>query len=95
MKAITLAPKAENDLHDIRRYTIQQWNLNQAEAYLSGMGRLFADLASGARFSRGVGRDGFRKAQYVSHMIYFLETSDSITIARVLHMRMDAEKHLG
>jgi toxin ParE1/3/4 len=95
MKSIAVAPEAECDLSDIRRYTIKQWNLAQAETYLSGMGKTFAEIASGSKISRAVGRDGFRKVSYGSHMIYFLETLEAITIARILHVRMDAEKHLA
>ena len=94
MKRIALTPAARDDLSDIRSYTIKVWGFNQAEFYLASLGALFRNLAEGAKISQTVGRGNYRKARFRSHMIYFAVSDDEIEIVRVLHVSMDAERHL-
>ena len=94
MKQLILLPDAIGDLADIRNYTTRQWGLAQAETYLGKMGAAFRKITGGEAVSREVEHRDLRKLRFQSHMIYFLETDDSVQIVRVLHGSMDAERHL-
>lgn len=94
MKQFSLSPQALADLSDIRSYTRRRWGAEQAEHYLREMGQFFRDLSLGQRTSRAVRAGQFRKARYVSHMIYFIEDDHSMSVIRILHVRMDADRHL-
>ncbi|NHQ75809.1 type II toxin-antitoxin system RelE/ParE family toxin [Roseovarius gahaiensis] len=44
MKALELSPKARADLEDIWLYSLSQWGLAQADAYLAALRRIIEGL---------------------------------------------------
>lgn len=90
-----LYPFAVSDLEDIWLYTSETWSLEQAERYHAGLVAAFEELASGRKQGRRTNiRDGYFKYAVGSHVVFFRKTDTGIDIVRVLHQRMDAERHL-
>lgn len=97
MKKYILTRKAEEDIRDIWRCTVEEWDEVQAETYLSGLedkiiqaseapgtiGRIRADIKS-----------GYMSFLYESHIEFFKKKMDHIEVIRVLHQRMDIPKRL-
>lgn len=90
-----LTPRAEVDLEDIFAYTARRWSLIQAEDYHAGFVAAFEKLASGER-SGGIAdvSGGYLKYAVGSHLVFYRETGHDIVIVRILHQRMDVERHL-
>ncbi|WP_273215177.1 type II toxin-antitoxin system RelE/ParE family toxin [Runella zeae] len=88
---------AQQDLEDIWFYTVDEWSLEQAEKYISGLLSCFEGLAEGNVIGKPVDyvRKGYKKALYGKHYIFYRTATDKvIEIIRVLHMRMDVESRL-
>lgn len=92
---IEVTAKARNDLFQIGRYTESKWGTSQRNHYLKQLDEAFNLIAD----SPNIGKDrshvlaGYRSFQQGSHVIYYRE-SETIEIIRVLHKRMDVEKHI-
>ncbi len=89
-------PEAEADLQGIIDYTIAQWGKAQAHKYLDGLEERAAQLAErpGLGTDRNPLINGLLSFPYESHVLYYLRQDHGITIIRVLHKRMDPERHL-
>jgi len=89
--------RAEADLEDIIRHTLEQWGSAQARRYLDGLEQRCQLLANNP--GAGVTRDrlavGLHSFPYESHILYYVKQSDGITIVRVLHKYMDPLRHLN
>ena len=98
MKKFRLSVAADADLRKIAEHTLQRWEEEQRNAYITEMFDAFARLAetpSIATSAESV-RKGYRKFPQGSHIIFFREcAAHRIEIIRVLHKRMDAEAHLS
>ena len=96
MSQVVLSPKAKSDLSDIWDYTFSKWGMDQAEKYVRGLWAAMQALALGASVSADIGdvRKGYRKARFGSHVIFFKLTGNGIDVIRILHQRMDFERHL-
>ena len=96
MSGFVLTSKALNDLKEIGRYTERTWGLEQRNHYLLMIDQCFHDLSAAPQ--RGcdcnVIRSGYRKHQAGRHVVFYrVLASDQIEIVRVLHERMDVERH--
>ncbi len=97
MAAYNLSGKAASDLVGIYEYTILNFGLEQARAYLLGLHERFQILAD----TPGIGRSAaqlapeLRRHEYQSHIIFYSQTETGILIVCVLHTRMDAKHHFG
>ncbi len=95
MAAYSLSDKAVSDLDGIYEYTILNFGLEQARAYLLGLHERFQILAD----NPGVGRSAaqlapeLRRHEYQSHIIFYIPKEAGVLIVRVLHTRMDAKRH--
>ena len=91
-----LSPRAKEDLESIWLYSLSEWGLNPADAYIDGFIVAFDLLANSPK--AGVAcekiRSGYRKHSVIRHSIYYRETGYGIEIIRILHDRMLAIKHL-
>src|SRR5680860_264394 len=89
MRIARLGALAEQDLIDIWQYTVERWDIEQADAYLDAIGRGIQQLVdrpeTGAK-REGV-RDGYRVLFVNHHAIYNLVTPSVVQIVRVLHRR--------
>jgi toxin ParE1/3/4 len=98
MPSFVLTQKAKADLKAIGRYTGDRWGREQRNRYLAMLDKSFHELAENPA---GKGRDcgdirpGYRKHRAGQHVIYYRPVdAGCIEIVRVLHGRMDAERHL-
>ena len=95
MAVYSLSKKAVSDLDGIYEYTILDFGLKQARAYLIELHECFQILAD----NPGVGRSApqlapeLRRHKYQSHIIFYVPREKGVLIVRVLHARMDAKHH--
>ncbi len=96
MAEFRVSPAAERDLEGIWRYTRQNWGLDQAERYTDTMSAAFQELAESPKSAPSCDhiREGYRRRRVARHVVYFRITTYGIAIIRVLHDRMDAQRHL-
>ena len=92
-----LRPAARRDLVGIRDYTIRTWGKQQAIDYLSGIeacfGRINAQPEQGSLFPTEVG--DYKRVKCGSHYVFYHEAPEVVAIIRILHERMDFERHLA
>ncbi|NTF31444.1 type II toxin-antitoxin system RelE/ParE family toxin [Rhizobium skierniewicense] len=91
MKTYLLTPKAQVDLEQIWDYTEQNWGVLQAEIYVQFIRRTIEGLTDGSIISKSAThvREDYRKTLAGSHVIFFKENSETISVVRILHQRMD------
>ena len=94
-----LSKLAEKDLTGIWRYTMSTWSVEQADKYIAGLIGAIEDIA---RNPLAIGRSyehvriGYRKHLWGSHRIFYRILPDNIPfIVRVLHQKMDYDRHLS
>lgn len=93
--AYRLRPRAEADLADIWRYTARIWSPGQAERYHADIVAVFQKLGRGAMVGRPVDiRKGYFKCLVGSHVVFYRMADWGIEVVRVLHRRMDVDRHL-
>lgn len=96
-KGFVFSPKAQDDLGAIWDYTVQQWGVDQAERYIRDIQDAIWELVAGTKPSQPIEdiRAGYRKALIGVHLLLFrVEDTGIINIVRILHSRMDTERHL-
>lgn len=97
MSRYLLSPAARADLDDIFDYTAQQWGLDQAETYVRGLQHAIERAAADPRIGHSCDeiRPGYRKLAAGSHTLYYRLTADgTVHIVRILHQRMDVDRHI-
>ncbi len=96
MTGYLLSPATQNDVNGIWEYSVETWGIEQATSYIGNIRDTLDGLADGTRISRPVSvRDGYRKILAGSHVVYFRVTDTGlIIVVRILHQRMDVERHL-
>jgi toxin ParE1/3/4 len=91
-----LSPAAKADLEQIWDYT-HHWGVDQAEEYLRELQRAIDRAAANPRIGRACDeiRPGYRKLAAGSHTLFYRVTVEGvIDVVRVLHQRMDVDRHL-
>ena len=89
------ANRATAELHDLRRYSIERWGAPVAKRYLEDIrdaARRVAATPDRARLLRGPYRILRVRSHYL--IVHIDDAADRATIARVLHVAMDIERHL-
>ena len=81
MSRVVLLPRAKDDLSNIWDYTLAAWGLEQADDP-----SLSVDI--------GAVRKGYRKVRCGSHLISFRLTDEGIDVVRILHQKMDFDRHV-
>lgn len=96
MSGVVLSPRAKLDLSVIWDYTLSQWGVDQAEKYVRELWSAMENAASDPTKPVDIGdvRRGYRKSRAGSHVIFFKFTDDGIDVVRILHQRMDFERHI-
>ncbi|WP_421857131.1 type II toxin-antitoxin system RelE/ParE family toxin [Oricola sp.] len=95
MNRVTFSPAAIADIEGIWDYTAESWGADQADRYTDDIRDACHDLATGRKQGRTVGiRDSYLKYAVGRHFVFFVPTGDGIAVIRVLHQRMDTERHL-
>lgn len=96
-KGFILSSRAQDDLEAIWDYTAQRWGVDQAERYIRDIQDAVLGLVAGTRPSQSIDdiRPGYRKALVGSHLLLFRgEDTGAVNVIRILHTRMDTERHL-
>lgn len=96
MSRVTLTPKAKADLDDIWGFTLARWGMDQAEKYVRGLWAVMEKQVSDLTNSTDISdvRRGYRKVSSGSHIIFFKVTPGGIDVVRILHQKMDFNRHL-
>jgi toxin ParE1/3/4 len=96
MPGYRLSTKAAADIRALHEYTIEEFGLEQARVYLRGLAQRLEQLAQTPNIGRRVIELAarLRRADYQSHMIFYIVEPDGILIVRVLHQNIDAKRHL-
>jgi toxin ParE1/3/4 len=97
MTAYVLSPRAQRDVEDIWDYTADHWNVRQAETYIRQIKHAVETVAAEPKNARACNdiRPGYWKYPAGSHVLFFRLTDDgSIEVVRILHSKMDFERHL-
>jgi toxin ParE1/3/4 len=94
---VRLRAAARDDLVDIRRYSELRWGDDRASLYLAEFQMKFALLSENPEIgSAHQGREqAYRKVGVGRHRIYYRRVGNVIRIIRILHVKMDAPRHLG
>jgi len=80
----------------IGQYTQRKWGRQQRNLYLSQLDQTFHTLAKNPAIGRSCDdiRQGYRVYNAGKHLIFYRQyNSDCIQIVRILHERMNVEKH--
>lgn len=97
MTRYAFTPRARADLSEIWNYTARRWDPGQADRYIRQIEAVCADLAAGRKQGRSAAsvRPGYFRCAAGSHVLFY-KTGDAGTleIVRILHQRMDVERHL-
>ena len=87
--------QAAADIHALYDYTIRDFGLEQARAYVHGLTARLDQLAHNPNIGRRVTELSaeLRRVDYRAHMIFYTAGSAGPLIVRVLHQSMDAKRH--
>lgn len=97
MTRYVLSPAARADLEQIWEYSSERWDDDQAEEYLREVQRGIERVVANPRIGRACDevRPGYRKHAVESHTLYYrIAGNDVIDVVRILHQRMDVDRHL-
>ena len=94
---LKLSPKAHADLDAIWNYTVQQWNVEQAEIYLASLGKTMRLIADNPGLGTKIDqvKSGYLKFPAASHLLIYKSTPTAIEVIRILHKRMDVESQIA
>ena len=92
----TFWKKAKQGIARIADYTIETFGIEQARRYREELEACFRNLAENPRTGRSAERlaPGLRRFEHRSHAVFHAQDEDRVLIVRVLHVRMDAPRHL-
>jgi toxin ParE1/3/4 len=86
-----LTPRARRDLDEIYEYGFTTFGEYQADAYHSGLERMFGLLADFPRMAPKV--EGFnpltRRFRFQSHFIYYREQPSFVSVLAIVHHARD------
>lgn len=92
-----LLRRAVDDLDSIWDYTVREWGVEQAEAYLHGLRVGFDRVANGEVRGKAIsGRHAkLLKYRVKSHFFIYEPGVKQMRIIRILHVQMDPDRHLS
>jgi toxin ParE1/3/4 len=96
MSTYVLSNRAREDLREIWSYTADRWGISQADRYALGLHRAIETVANDPDRARSCDhiRAGYRKYSAGAHVLFFRIITEGIEVVRILHQRMDFERHL-
>ncbi|WP_370690110.1 type II toxin-antitoxin system RelE/ParE family toxin [Phenylobacterium sp.] len=91
-----LSPLARKDLEGIWAYSRERWGVDQAERYLRDIQRGVESAAAHPRRGRACDdiSPGYFKLAVGSHLLFYRQAGLDIDVVRILHQRMDFDRHL-
>lgn len=96
MNRYVLSPAARADLEEIWDYTCWRWDDDQAEEYVREIQRAIERVVDNPMIGRACDelRPRYRKHAVGSHTLYYrIVSGDVINVVRILHQRMDVDRH--
>lgn len=97
MTGYVLSPRAIDDLSDIWDFSAERWGLEQADRYVRQIATTCRDIAEDRRKGLDAGdiRAGYFRYPVGSHVVFYrFGEGGVLQVVRILHKRMDAERHL-
>lgn len=96
MAKYRLSQKAKEDISDIWEYTLEQWSLTQAIKYDEILRMRIEEISENPLIGKSYDhvRKGYYKLQVEHHIIFYRPAIDTVDIIRILHDRMDIDRHL-
>ena len=98
VRSYKLSKRAIKDLEGIWRYTLDTWSREQANKYVEDLLSACSEIS---KFPAFLGRtyehvrSGYRKYPCGKHIIFYqIRNGGSILISRILHEKMDFDRHL-
>jgi toxin ParE1/3/4 len=90
-----LSRRAESDLMEIARYTLERWGEDQAIRYIDDLEACCKQLASNPDLSRPCDdvRPGLCRMEHGRHVVFYRKGAGGILVLRILHERMLPERH--
>jgi toxin ParE1/3/4 len=91
-----LSPRAQADIEGIWDYTAAHWDRKQAELYVRQLRLAIEAIARDPRRGRSCDdvRAGYRRYPAGSHVLFYRLTDKGVDVVRILHARMDFDRHL-
>lgn len=88
---------ALKDLDDIWEYSAEQWSRQQANRYYKELIQSIQEICNNSEIGKPIDyvKQGHRIINVKSHMIVYKMQQEIIYIDRILHQKMDIEKHLN
>jgi toxin ParE1/3/4 len=96
MASYRLRSLARDDLEAIWDYTVEQWDIKQAERYLDILFGCFDDLAANPQLGRPRDdvKSGYRSFPQGRHVVFYVIEPSGIEIIGIVHQRADVDRHL-
>ena len=96
MLAVRLSVPAGRDLANLWRYGEDNWGAVRADAYVLEIRHALDRIANRPSLARPADdvRAGLRKLTVGSHAVYFRLTATTLRVVRILHGKMDPDRHL-
>lgn len=96
MRATLLSPRAQSDVREIWAYSRDRWGDKQAETYVRQIQSGLRTLATNPRRGRPCDhiRAGYFRFSVEQHVVFYRLTEEAIDVVRILHQRMDFDRHL-
>jgi toxin ParE1/3/4 len=94
MARYKLAKSAEDDLNQIADYTIETFGIEQARKYRDLLIEAFNLISDNPHLGRDCSkiREGYRRFDHQSHLIFYRITNTGVLIAHILGGRQDITK---
>ena len=95
MRELLISRLADADLADIADFTIAEFGIAQARKYRDQFQACFDSLLANPLLGRSADEvaPGLRRIRQQAHVVFYEADADAVLIVRVLHHRMDFEKH--
>jgi toxin ParE1/3/4 len=96
VRHLDLTEIARADLKSIRRYSQRTWGPDRTAQYMAALRDTMKGLLAGTIVSRNRDdlRPGLQMATSGRHCVFFEGDQSRILVVRVLHDRMDYQRHL-
>lgn len=96
MAKLSFRQAAIDDLSDIYHYSVRMWSFEQADKYYHLIRSACLDLASGVALGRdfSVILPNLFAYHIGKHMVFYTLDGNRLQVIRILHERMDYQRHL-
>ena len=92
-----LTDEADRDVEEVLAYSVNSFGVAQTERYFEALKECIELLADNPNMGHSAEEilPEYLRFPYESHIIFYKKLSASILVVRILHERMDPERHVG